>query len=131
MLLVEDNPGDVFLIREALEQSGLHVRMHVADDGQQAMDFLRRPDMAGLDAVILDLNLPIKSGREVLAEMTADPALRRIPVAILTSSTAEEDAALQQHKEKCLFFTKTPDLTELVHIVTEIHAFVAPAAKER
>jgi two-component system response regulator len=123
MLLVEDNPGDVVLVREALERLNLGVRMHLAVDGSKALEFLQGPHGRQLDVVVLDLNLPIKNGQEVLAEMNADERLNSLPVAILTTSNDENDAAARRSREKCLFFTKTPDMSELVRIMAEIHTF--------
>jgi CheY-like chemotaxis protein len=90
ILLVDDNPADVLLTEEALRDSGITHRLTVARDGVEAMEALRSKERT-FDVVLLDLNLPRKDGREVLAEVRADPALRRIPVAVLTSSHAEED----------------------------------------
>src|SRR5579864_2057280 len=86
ILLVEDNPGDVRLTVEALKEGKVSNRLSVAHDGVQALAFLRRPNV-----ILLDLNLPKKDGREVLAEIKADENLRRIPVVILTTSKAEQD----------------------------------------
>jgi CheY-like chemotaxis protein len=95
ILLVEDNPGDVMLTQEAFREGKLAHRLSVAGDGEEAMDFLRqrgrhegapRPDL-----ILLDLNLPKKDGREVLAELKNDPSLRHIPVIVLTTSEAELD----------------------------------------
>jgi len=95
ILLVEDNPGDVELTAEALRAGKISNQMHVVEDGESAMAFLRKQGgYAGVpcpDVVLLDLNLPRKDGREVLAEMKSDPALRRIPVVVLTTSQAERD----------------------------------------
>jgi CheY-like chemotaxis protein len=95
ILLVEDDPGNVLLTREALGSGKLHITVHDVPDGVAAMAFLRSsPPYAGAgrpDLVLLDLNLPKKDGREVLAEIKADPELRSIPVVILTTSNAEED----------------------------------------
>jgi CheY-like chemotaxis protein len=95
ILLVEDSPADVLLTREAFEQNRIVNRIHVAEDGVQAMDFLyRRGEYASAprpDLILLDLNLPRKNGREVLAEIKADPDLRKIPIVVLTTSNAEED----------------------------------------
>ena len=129
VLLVEDNLGDVFLVREALEQLGLNVEFRIAPDGETALDILRLPGARRPDVIVLDLNLPLKHGREVLAELDADPVLRHIPVAILTTSTSEEDAALQLTRDNCLFFAKTPDLRELMSILTQIHDFALNARK--
>ncbi len=127
VLLVEDNLGDVFLVREAIEQLGLDLQFRTVPDGETALDVLRLPGAKRPDVIILDLNLPLKHGREVLEELEADPALRHIPVAILTTSTAEEDTALQQTHDRCLFFAKTPDLRELMNILTQIHNFALSA----
>lgn len=95
ILLVEDSPADVLLTREAFAQNKLVNDIHVAEDGIQAMDFLyRRGEYASAprpDLILLDLNLPRKNGREVLAEIKGDPDLRSIPIVILTTSSAEED----------------------------------------
>jgi CheY-like chemotaxis protein len=95
ILLVEDSPADVLLTREAFEQNRIINSIHVAEDGVQAMDFLyKRGAYASSprpDLILLDLNLPRKNGREVLAEIKADPELRKIPIVVLTTSSAEED----------------------------------------
>lgn len=95
ILLVEDSPADILLTREAFEESRIVNTLHVVEDGVQAMDYLHkrgahasapRPDL-----ILLDLNLPRKNGREVLAEIKADPNLRKIPIVVLTTSSADED----------------------------------------
>jgi chemotaxis family two-component system response regulator Rcp1 len=91
ILLVDDNPADVRLTEEALRDSGIEHHLTVARDGVEAMALLRGTGAPRPDIVLLDLNLPVKDGREVLVEIKADRALRRIPVAVLTSSQAEED----------------------------------------
>jgi CheY-like chemotaxis protein len=95
ILLVEDSPADILLTREAFEESRILNTLHVAEDGVQAMDFLhRRGEHASAprpDLILLDLNLPRKNGREVLAEIKADPDLRKIPIVVLTTSSADED----------------------------------------
>lgn len=95
ILMVEDSPADVLMTREAFEQARLVNTLHVVEDGVQAMQFLRREaEFASSprpDLILLDLNLPRKNGREVLAEIKADPELRSIPVVILTTSQAEQD----------------------------------------
>jgi chemotaxis family two-component system response regulator Rcp1 len=91
ILLVDDNPADVRLTEEALKDSRIAYRLTVARDGVEAMRLLRGSATPRPDIVLLDLNLPLKDGRDVLAEIKSDPTLRRIPVAVLTSSQAEED----------------------------------------
>ncbi len=95
ILLVEDSPADILLTREAFEQNRLANTVHVAEDGVQAMDFLyKRGAYASAprpDLILLDLNLPRKNGREVLAEIKADPDLKKIPIVVLTTSSADED----------------------------------------
>src|SRR4051812_19808002 len=95
VLLVEDNPGDVRLTREALRDGRVRSNLHIAQDGVEALAFLRREglyhDVPRPDLILLDLNLPKKDGREVLAEIKADERLRRIPVVVLTTSHAEQD----------------------------------------
>ena len=95
ILLVEDNPGDVRLTKEAFKEAKVKNNLHVAWDGVEAMDFLRHngnfSDAPRPDLILLDLNMPRKNGREVLAEIKKDPELMRIPVVVLTMSHAEED----------------------------------------
>jgi chemotaxis family two-component system response regulator Rcp1 len=95
ILLVEDSPADILLTREAFQESRIVNTIHVAEDGIQAMDFLyKRGEYASSprpDLILLDLNLPRKNGREVLAEIKADPDLRKIPIVVLTTSSADED----------------------------------------
>jgi CheY-like chemotaxis protein len=95
ILLVEDNPGDVRLVREALAEGGMLHRLRVFEDGVEAMAFLLHewphPNASRPNIILLDLNLPKKDGREVLAEIKANPELRRIPVVVLTTSEVRED----------------------------------------
>jgi len=99
-LLVEDNPGDVRLTQEALKNHKVQNNLHVVTDGEEAMDFLRRQgkhkNAPRPDIILLDLNLPRKDGREVLAEIKSDPDLKTIPVVIITSSEAEQDIQILQ-----------------------------------
>ena len=127
ILLVEDNPGSVRLTEEALKDGKLHHRMSVAEDGVEAMAFLRReppyehaprPDM-----VLLDLNLPRKDGREVLAEIKSDDALKSIPVVILTTSAAEEDIIKSYRLNANCFITKPVDLEQFIRVVKAIEGF--------
>ena len=127
VLLVEDNPGDVRLTQEALKEAMFLDRMHVVRDGIEAMAYRRRQDpYAGAlrpDLVLLDLNLPKKDGREVLAEMKADATLRRIPVVILTSSAAEQDILRAYDLHANCYVTKPVDLQEFLEVVKSIEDF--------
>src|SRR3984957_20126162 len=101
VLLVEDSPGDVRLTREAFKDAKVHINLHIASDGAEAMDFLNRvgkhTGVPRPDMILLDLNLPKKDGREVLAEIKENPALKIIPVVILTTSASEADILLSYH----------------------------------
>jgi chemotaxis family two-component system response regulator Rcp1 len=127
ILLVEDNPGDVDLAREALENSKMHNRLHVVDDGEKAMAFLRQQDpyaeVPRPDLILLDLNLPRKDGREVLAEVKADDDLKRIPVVILTTSRAEEDVLKTYNLHANCYITKPMNLDQFLHVVKSIQDF--------
>jgi len=127
ILLVEDSPGDVRLTREALREAKIKNRLNVVSDGVEAMAFLRREGAyAGVnrpDLVLLDLNLPRKSGREVLAEIKTDPALRMIPVVILTTSSDEQDIVRSyEHHANC-YITKPVDLDQFLTVVNSIEDF--------
>src|ERR1700759_3614668 len=91
ILLVDDSPADVRLTIEALKEAKLHNQIHVACDGEAALEFLRQPGQRRPDLILLDLNLPGLDGREVLAEIKSDPELTIIPVVVLTTSSAEAD----------------------------------------
>ena len=127
ILMVEDNPGDVELAREALETGKLHNRLHVVDDGVKAMAFLRRQDPYGdaprPDLVLLDLNLPRKDGREVLAEVKADDDLKRIPVVVLTSSQAESDVLKSYNLHANAYVAKPLNLTAFLQVFQAIQNF--------
>ncbi|MBP7694432.1 MAG: response regulator [Anaerolineales bacterium] len=125
VLLVEDSPTDVLIAREALNQAKLYNRLHVVEDGQAALDFLRRPAAAGPlpDVVLLDWNLPRKSGREVLAEIKLDPALRHIPVVVLTTSRAEEDILRAYDLYANCYVVKPLDFNSFVEVVRSIRHF--------
>ena len=127
ILLVEDNPGDVRLTREALKEGKIHVHLSVASDGEQALAFLRRqgPHAAAPrpDLILLDLNLPRKGGREVLAEIKADAPLRRIPVVVLTSSQAEQDILASYDLNANCYITKPVDLDQFLGVVKSIEHF--------
>ena len=123
MLIVEDNAADVFLFQEALEASGIRASIYSVSDGAIAMKFLRHsppyPDSPRPDIVVLDLNLPIMNGREVMSEMAADPNLRSIPVAILTTSTSEAFIC-NNYPGSCRYFTKTDNFDLLQGIIRQI-----------
>jgi chemotaxis family two-component system response regulator Rcp1 len=127
ILLVEDNPGDVQLAREALEDSKLHNRLHAVDDGEKAIAFLRHQDEYAEaprpDLILLDLNLPRKDGREVLAEIKTDEDLKRIPVVILTTSNAEEDVLKSYNLHANCYITKPLNLDQFLHVVRSIQDF--------
>jgi chemotaxis family two-component system response regulator Rcp1 len=127
ILLVEDNPGDVRLTREALKEAKVRNNLAVANDGVEALAYLRRETphegAARPDLVLLDLNLPRKDGREVLAEIKADPDLRRLPVVVLTTSTAEQDILESYNLYANCYITKPVDLDQFLAIVTSIEDF--------
>jgi two-component system response regulator len=127
ILLVEDNPGDVDLTREALEGNKLRNNLHVVSDGEAAMAFLRHEGKyAGVPRpglVLLDLNLPKKNGREVLAEMKADDSLKRIPVVVLTTSQAEEDIHKSYNLHANCYITKPIELGHFIKVVQAIENF--------
>jgi two-component system response regulator len=127
ILLVEDNPGDADLAREALESSKMSNNLQVVDDGEKAMAFLRREglysDVPRPDLILLDLNLPKKDGRQVLAEIKSDEVLKRIPVVILTTSRAEEDVLKTYNLHANCYITKPIDLNQFLHVVKSIEDF--------
>jgi chemotaxis family two-component system response regulator Rcp1 len=127
ILLVEDNPGDVRLIQEAIKENKMCNKLHVVGDGVEAMAFLHREDkyanMPHPDIILLDLNLPKKDGREVLAEIKKDSNLKRIPVVILTTSKAEEDIIKTYNHHANCYITKPVDLNQFIKIVKSIKDF--------
>jgi two-component system, chemotaxis family, response regulator Rcp1 len=127
ILLVEDNPGDVRLTREALREGKVRNNLYVAADGVEALRFLRREgehaDAARPDLVLLDLNLPKKDGRQVLQEIKNDPQLRTIPVVILTSSQAEQDICRAYDLHANAYVTKPVDLDQFITVVRSIESF--------
>ncbi len=127
ILLVDDNPGDVRLAREALKEGKVHNRLYVVSDGLAALAFLRQRDpyanMPQPGLILLDLNMPRKGGLEVLAEIKADPALQRIPVVILTSSEAEEDIARAYDLHANCYVTKPMSLERLAAALRLIEGF--------
>jgi chemotaxis family two-component system response regulator Rcp1 len=127
ILLIEDNLGDIDLAREALGTGKLHNSLHVVQDGVAAMDFLNRKgkyvDSPRPDLIILDLNLPKKDGRQVLAEIKEDESLKRIPVVILTTSRAEEDVLKTYNLHANCYITKPIDMKQFLHVVRSIEEF--------
>jgi len=127
ILMVEDNPDDADLTLEALRDVNLINRVHVVEDGVEALAFLRQQDgYAGMrrpDLILLDLNLPRKDGREVLAEIKADENLRRIPVVVLTTSQSEEDIHHTYDLHANCYIQKPVDLEQLVKIVKAFEEF--------
>ncbi|OKH36937.1 response regulator [Nostoc calcicola FACHB-389] len=127
VLLVEDNPGDAQLTRIALEDSKISIHLNVVEDGVEAMAFLRKQEKyfnaVHPDIVLLDLNLPKKDGREVLAEIKADENLKRIPVVVLTTSQAEEDIIKAYNLSANCYITKPVDFDQFVKIVKSIENF--------
>jgi CheY-like chemotaxis protein len=127
VLLVEDDPGDVLMTQEAFADHKVHNRLHVVSDGVEAMAFLRKEgtyaDAATPDLILLDLNLPKMDGREVLAAIKADPALRSIPVVILTTSEAEEDVLRSYSLHANAYVTKPVDFERFIDVVRRIDDF--------
>lgn len=127
ILMVEDNPGDVRLTREALKEYKIRNQLHVVEDGMEALLFLNKEgeyrDAPTPDLVFLDLNLPKKDGREVLEEIKADPQLRRLPVIVLTSSSAEEDILRSYDLHANAYVTKPVRLQEFIDAVRAIEDF--------
>lgn len=127
ILLVEDNPGDVRLTLEALKEGKMYNNVSVARDGVEAMEFLRQQgkfvDAQRPDLIFLDLNLPKKDGREVLAEIKEDASLRRIPVVILTTSQAEQDILRTYDLHANCYITKPVDMDQFITVVQSIENF--------
>jgi chemotaxis family two-component system response regulator Rcp1 len=127
ILLVEDNPSDVLLTQIAMKQCKIVNNLHVAEDGEEALAFLRREGKhAGAprpDLVLLDLNLPRMDGREVLATIKSDMALRTIPVVVLTTSDAERDVTQSYALHANAYITKPVDITQFVRVVRSLDDF--------
>jgi chemotaxis family two-component system response regulator Rcp1 len=127
ILLVEDNPGDVRLTIEALKEAKVLNSLSVASDGVEALDFLHRRgryrDARRPDLIFLDLNLPRKDGREVLAEIKQDTSLRRIPVVVLTTSQAEQDVLRSYDLHANCYITKPLDLDQFMDVIHSIEGF--------
>ena len=127
ILLVEDNPGDVRLTKEALVDGKVFNNLSVVIDGQEAMDFLRKKGKYAKairpDLILLDLNLPKKDGREVLQEVKSDPKLKKIPIVVLTTSQAEQDIMTSyEHHANC-YITKPVDFGQFIKVVRSVENF--------
>ena len=133
VLLVEDDPGDVMIAQEALAAGRLSTDLHVVTDGVEAMSYLKQEgDYHGADRpdlILLDLNLPRKSGHEVLAEVKRDPALRRIPVVVLTTSQAQEDVARSYDLHASVHVSKPVDFDHFTEVVRQIDDFFGGVAE--
>jgi two-component system, chemotaxis family, response regulator Rcp1 len=127
ILLVDDNPADVRLTMEALKEGSPQYHLHVARDGMEALSFLRRQEPFGdaprPDLVLLDLNMPRMSGREVLADAKSDPALRSIPVVVLTTSKAEEDVLRSYDLHANCYITKPVALHDFLDVLRQVEGF--------
>lgn len=127
ILLVEDNPADVRLTQEALKEGKVRNNLFVARDGVEAIEFLRREgphaNATKPDLILLDLNLPRKDGREVLAEIKNDDSLRSIPVVVLTTSSAEADILKSYNLHANCYITKPVDLEQFVQVIKSIDDF--------
>jgi CheY-like chemotaxis protein len=127
VLLVEDSPGDVRLTREAFKDAKVHVNLHVASDGAEAMAFLGREgkyaNVPRPDLILLDLNLPKKDGREVLEEIKQSPTLKSIPVVILTTSASGADIQQSYQRHANCYITKPVDLEGFLKVVKSIDSF--------
>jgi CheY-like chemotaxis protein len=133
VLLVEDDPGDVMIAREALAAGRLSTELHVVTDGVEAMQYLHQDapyvDAVRPDLILLDLNLPKKSGHEVLQEVKADPELRRIPVVVLTTSQAQEDVAKSYDLHANVHVSKPVDFDQFTDVVRQIDDFFGNIAE--
>ncbi len=127
VLLVEDNPGDIRLTQEAFKEGTVPEELHVVKDGVEALEFLRKQGKYALsptpDIILLDLNLPRKDGREVLAEVKTDEVLRFIPVIVLTTSDSEQDITKAYSLCANCFITKPVDLDQFIFIIRQIEIF--------
>ncbi|HEX4060355.1 MAG TPA: response regulator [Streptosporangiaceae bacterium] len=127
VLLVEDDPGDELMTREAFEENKIGNRLHVARDGEEALDFLYRrgqhADAPRVDLVLLDLNLPKYDGKQVLERIRSDPELTHTPVVILTTSSSEEDILRSYKLHANAFVTKPVDVAQFINAVRQIDDF--------
>jgi CheY-like chemotaxis protein len=133
VLLVEDDPGDVLMTREAFEEHKVRNRLSVVSDGAEALAYVRREgefaDATRPDLILLDLNLPKRDGREVLKEMKADPDLREIPIVVLTTSSAESDVLASYQLHANAYVTKPVDFERFILAVKQIDDFFISLVK--
>ena len=133
VLLVEDDDGDVLMTREAFEHHKIRNNLHVVQDGEEALQFLHREgpyaDAPRPGLILLDLNLPRRDGREVLAELKADPELRVIPVVVLTTSEAEEDILRSYALHANAYVSKPVDFDAFVDVIRQIDDFFVTVVK--
>ncbi|MFI9387380.1 response regulator [Kutzneria sp. NPDC052558] len=133
VLLVEDDPGDVLMTREAFEHHKIRNKLHVVADGVEALQFLRREgphaEAPRPGLVLLDLNLPRKDGREVLSEIKSDDSLRSIPVVVLTTSEAEEDILRSYDLHANAYVTKPVDFDRFIDVIRQIDDFFVTVVK--
>ena len=133
VLLVEDDPGDVLMTKEAFEEHGTVNRLTVVPDGAEALAYLRREgdhaDAVRPDLILLDLNLPKRDGREVLAEIKNDPELHQIPVVVLTTSQADEDILRSYKLHANAYVTKPVDYDKFIAVVRQIEQFFVDVVK--
>ncbi len=127
ILLIEDSPGDIRLVQEALKEGKLHNRLFIVRDGVEGLDFLLKrnqyQEAVRPDLILLDLNMPKKDGREVLAEIKQHEDLRRIPVVILTTSTSEADILKTYNLHANCYIVKPLNLDEFIRVVRSIESF--------
>ena len=133
VLLVEDDPGDILMTREAFEHHKIQNKLHVVTDGEQALQFLNQTgeyaDAPRPGLILLDLNLPRRSGHEVLAELKEDPGLRVIPVVILTTSQAEEDILRSYSLHANAYVSKPVDFERFMDVIRQIDSFFVTVMK--
>ncbi len=133
VLLVEDDDGDVLMTREAFEHHKIRNKLHVVQDGEEALQFLHREgpyaDAPRPGLILLDLNLPRRDGREVLAELKADPELRVIPVVVLTTSEAEEDILRSYSLHANAYISKPVDFDQFIEVIRQIDDFFVTVVK--
>ena len=133
VLLVEDDPGDVLMTQEAFEEHKVRNRLNVVSDGAEALAYLRREgayaDAVRPDLILLDLNLPRRDGREVLAEIKKDEDLGRIPVVVLTTSSADEDIVRSYQLHANAYVTKPVDFERFIAVIRQIDEFFVSVVK--